>query len=422
VIDQDHPITIVELHPIKIHKGGEEMKRISIFRLFLAVTLAFLFLNVDQGSAANPQMETLRIAALLPLSGGAAQWGVGILRGAELMAEKINAEGGIKVGDKRYRIELIKADDKSNYDVALAQANRLIFSEKIKFIIGPIVSGCVLAIYPVTEPNKTIVMSYCYTPKALGADKPYAFRFYASGHERIPALCGYMKKNRPNVKTIALIGPNDETGWGTSKYAKEKAEELGFEVIFEDFLQRGTTDFFPVLTKMIAKKPDAMIPHSLLPGEVALMLQQKHQLGYKGLIISPSFYELKMLVEKAGTEAVEGFIFQWPDFTGPTATPGMRELYKTYTAKYKEELYAMTVPGYATPWIIKMAIEKAGSLDTTAVAKAMENLEGEYPYGRFSMGGVKTYGSRHQISEPIFFSEIKNGALVGLGSVTPPVP
>ena len=70
----------------------------------------------------------------------------------------------------------------------------------------------------------------------------------------------------------------------------------------------------------------------------------------------------------------------------------------------------------------KMAIEKAGSLDTTAVAKAMENLEGEYPYGRFSMGGVKTYGSRHQISEPIFFSEIKNGALVGLGSVTPPVP
>ena len=80
MIDQDHPITIVELHPIKIHKGGEEMKRISIFRLFLAVTLALLFLSVDQGSAANPQMETLRIAALLPLSGGAAQWGVGILR------------------------------------------------------------------------------------------------------------------------------------------------------------------------------------------------------------------------------------------------------------------------------------------------------------------------------------------------------
>jgi len=394
------------------------INRFRLCALVVVFTFTFISMMEIHGFAA----ETFRVGALMELSGGGAPWGIPSLRGLELMAEKINGEGGIRVGDKKYLIELVKADDKSNFDTALAQANRLIFDEKVTYINGPIISGCVLSILPVTEANKVIDMNYAVSPKVLGPDKPYSFRLYPAVRECMQGVFIYLSKSRPDVKTVALIGPNDESGWGNSKLAKEMAKEVGVEVIFEDFVQRGTTDFFPVLTKMVAKKPDALIPHAVPGGETALILQQSYQLGYRKMVITPSHYDPKTLVAKVGTEAAEGFIFMSPDWNGPTATPAMREVFKRYEEKYKEKFDPIIGPGYPQLHVLKMAIEKAGTFDTTLVMKTMENLEGEMPYGRFSMGGMKTYGAKRQIVYPIFLSQIKRGVQVGLGSVTPPVP
>jgi branched-chain amino acid transport system substrate-binding protein len=390
------------------------MKKQTMKTLVIVIAVLSIFLPANLLAASN---DTFRLGVLLPLSGGGAPWGIATLRSFELMADKINTEGGVRVGGKSYQIELVKADTKTNFDNALAQANRLIFDQKIKYIMGPIISGCVLAILPVTEKNKVMVMSLAYSPKVLGADKKYSFRLYAAGNERIPALFDYLKKNHPEVKTIGLIGPNDETGWGNSKFAKKSAEEFGFKVTFEDFVQRGTTDYFPILTKLMTKNPDALIIHSIPPGSTALLIQQKFQLGYKGLVLSPSHFDYKMLKAKAGAEAVEGFIYQTPDISSIDTPPGMLELVKNYEKKYKEDFDPVSIAGYCMIWVLKMAIEKANTFDTTAVAKAMENLEGDYPYGKFSMGGLKSYGAKHQIVEPIFFSQIKDGKVKGLGSV-----
>jgi hypothetical protein len=71
---------------------------------------------------------------------------------------------------------------------------------------------------------------------------------------------------------------------------------------------------------------------------------------------------------------------------------------------------------------LKLAIEKANSLDTTEVAKAMESLEGEMIYGHFSMGGSVTYGAKRQVIYPIAISHIKAGQLVNVSFVMPSVP
>jgi branched-chain amino acid transport system substrate-binding protein len=393
------------------------MKRLTIFTLFLIVNLGLTFL----GANLVPAAEKIKIGCLVSFTGAFAMWDIPIGKGIELMVDKINREGGIKVGIKTYQIDLINADYKTNLEGAVSQTNRLIFNEKVSFIIGPGMSGAALAAQPITEKNKVIMMSYCFTPKILGEDKPYTFRLYASGSEVAKAILIYLHTHLPDLKTIGLVGLNDETGWGTSKDAKASAEEIGMKVVFEDFVQRGTTDFFPVLTRMLLNNPHVLIPTTIPPGDTALFIQQARQLGYKGLIASPSRYDPEMMVTKAG-EAAEGFIFQSQDFTGPTATPMMREFYKNYMQKYKEAFNPMANMVYPTPWILKMAIEKAGTLDTTAVAKAMENVEGEYPWGYFTMGGLKTYGAKHQIAEPIWLGTIRQGKPFGLGYVAPPVP
>lgn len=104
------------------------------------------------------------------------------------------------------------------------------------------------------------------------------------------------------------------------------------------------------------------------------------------------------------------------------ATAGHRELYNSYRKKYGEEAHVVATATYPAPRILKLAIEKAGTLDTTAVAKTLENLEDEHPYGRFSFGGIKTCGAKHQISIPVFMAQFNNGKLVGLKPIKVPVP
>ncbi len=386
------------------------------------VALVLVVAGVSPAYASQSDMETLRIGVLLSFSGGYGPWGHGCMRGFEVMAEKINEEGGIRVGDKRYRIELIKSDNKTDFNVALAGANRLVFKEGIRYILGPMMSGATLAVQPVTEKNKVITLNFSYSPKVLGAEKKYSFRLFPAGSENMKAIFLYISKHYPDVKTVGSIGPNDETGWGTAEAVLAQCDKYGLKHIFKDFFQRGTDDFFPILTRLMTKNPGVLIPHSVSPPSMALLMKQKFQLGYKGKILSPSHFDPKKLAAKAGTEAIEGLIHQSPDFEGELAASGHRELYSRYAKTYKEDFTPVSAAAYPYLWYLKMAIEKAGTLDTTAVAEAMVNLKGEGPYGPVSMGGLKTYGANHQVVEPIFMSIIKNGKNVGLAPVTPPVP
>ncbi|MEW6262719.1 MAG: ABC transporter substrate-binding protein [Thermodesulfobacteriota bacterium] len=392
----------------------------SFFKMKLPAVLTVLLLLSPPLRAFG--QEVFKIGAIFPLSGAYGAWGLAQMRGNELMAEKINASGGVKVGGKQYQIKLIQADEKTDFNVALSQANKLIFNEGLKFILGPNLSGSTLAVQPVSEPQKVLLLPTSYSPKILGPDKKYSFRLYASGTERTAAVFLYLKKYRPDIKTIGSIGPNDETGWGTSTEIRKKAEEAGFKVVFKDFFERGTTDFYPLLTKLMQNPPDALVPHSVPPPVFNLLVKQKHELGFKGLIITPSFVELPILKAQVSPEAMEGIIFQTPDFTGPRALPGHRELYEAYLAKYKEQFSTTTTVTYCYLHILKLALEKAGTFDTTKVAETLETLEGDFPYGRFTMGGLKTYGLNHQVVEPIFMSEIKKAELAPLPPVTPTVP
>ncbi|MCO5121641.1 MAG: ABC transporter substrate-binding protein, partial [Burkholderiaceae bacterium] len=84
------------------------------------------------------QQETLKIGALVTLSGGGAAWGQGMQHAAELAADDVNAQGGLEVAGKRYKVEVIPYDDKYQANEAVTVANRLVFEDKVKYIIGPV--------------------------------------------------------------------------------------------------------------------------------------------------------------------------------------------------------------------------------------------------------------------------------------------
>ena len=120
--------------------------------------------------------ETLKLGALVTLSGAGAAWGQGMKNAAEVAADQVNEAGGLEVGGKKYRVQVVAYDDKYQANEAVTVANRLVFEDKVRYVIGPVGSAPVLAIQPMTEKNKVILLTLGFTSKALAADKPYTFR------------------------------------------------------------------------------------------------------------------------------------------------------------------------------------------------------------------------------------------------------
>ena len=100
--------------------------------------------------------ETLKIGAIGSLSGGGTAWGLAIQRGAELAVDEVNKAGGLKVGDKTYKVELLMRDDQYTGQGGKTAAERLVFQDKVKFIVGPIGSNPVLSTVQVTTPRESV--------------------------------------------------------------------------------------------------------------------------------------------------------------------------------------------------------------------------------------------------------------------------
>ena len=137
--------------------------------------IAALSAGIVPGGAAQAQ-DTLTLGALVTLSGAGAAWGQGMKNAAEIAADQVNQAGGLDVGGRKYQVKVVAYDDKYQANEAVTVANRLVFEDKVKYIIGPVGSAPVLAIQPITEKNKVILMTLGFTSKALAADKPYTFR------------------------------------------------------------------------------------------------------------------------------------------------------------------------------------------------------------------------------------------------------
>src|SRR6266498_4651724 len=218
--------------------------------------------------------KTLEIGVLGPLSGGAASYGVELVRGAEMRADEINKAGGVKVGGDVYKIKLVTYDHKASAADAATAANKLIFQDKVKYIIGNAVGATCNAVQTVTEPQKVLFSFVCWGTSNLGPDKPHSFRAMLSQWEVAEPFYRWVKEKHPQVKRVAAISPNDTSGKDTNTAVVKALKGLGFEVAADEYYERGTKDFYPILTKILATRTDMLDVAAAPAGEGGLILKQ----------------------------------------------------------------------------------------------------------------------------------------------------
>ena len=383
--------------------------------LMLAAVLA-----LGTAAPAPAAEKTLDIGVLGPLSGGAAAYGVELVRGAEMRADEINKAGGLKVGGDVYRIKLITYDHKASAADAATAANKLVFQDKVKYIIGNAVGATCNAVQTVTEPQKVMFTFVCWGTKNLGPDKPYSFRSMLSQWEAAEPFYRWIKDKHPAIKKVAVISPNDTSGLDTNTAVVKAAKELDFDVVADETYERGTKDFYPILTKILAKKPAMLDVAAAPPGEAGLILKQARALGFKGAKGWTAGVNPATLTSVAGQEAAEGV---WSpvnvNVKSDFVDPKVRKFGEEYEKRYKEVPGVIAVANYGAFDVFTKAMQEAGSVETEKVLAALTSRAYDTVWGRLVIGAKGTYGIDRQFLYPVVISEIRGGKPVDIEQVLP---
>jgi branched-chain amino acid transport system substrate-binding protein len=333
--------------------------------------------------------ETLKIGALVTLSGAGAAWGQALLYGAELAADDVNAKGGLEVAGKRYKIQVIPYDDKYQSSEAVTAANRLISDDKVKYIIGPMGSAPALAVEPITERNKVIIMTLGFSAKALGPDKPFSFRPNLTTEETsYPSIVWLVKHFK--LKKVGALFPNDESGQQISRDLEAAYAKAGSSMSSKEFFERQRVDMVPLLTRMIASGIDAIELDGNSPATAGMIVRQARELGFKGPIVRNGGPATPEIVALAGKAATEGMMVS--SLTDPN-NKAVAAYAQRYQDKYKKNMNGFSPAFFDGTHMLFVAMQKAGTVtDSEKVRKEFEQIK-DYP----GIQGTLNWGWQGQV-------------------------
>ncbi len=379
---------------------------------------ALLALMAGFGATSAVAQEELKIGVIGPLSGGGTAWGLAISRGVQMAVDEVNAEGGVKVGGKSYKIKPIVVDDGYTASGGRTAADRLVKLEKVKFIVGPVGSPSVLGALSATEPAKVLMLSNGFAMNILKNDThaPYNYRVISTTIEFAPAMIDWVHKKFPQVKKVGMLGTNDATGQAVLPMLSGFYKEKGIDV-WTDMFDRGSQEFVPLLTRMMAQNVDLLDLNSLSPADAGLVIKQARQAGYKGLIWQVGGPGVPEIIEIAGPLA-EGFMsLEMYDYFSPVG----QKFAERYHAKWSGVINAQVPLWYNGAKILFEAMRRAGSIDVDKVRDAMPLTEGYDAgvVGPVVWGGMKNYGVNKQLLVPTWIAEVKDGKEVIITKITP---
>ena len=346
---------------------------------------------------ANAQDKVIKIGFLAPLTGAVAAWGKPGLDGCEIWAERVNAAGGIKLSDGDYMVEFVPYDNE--YDPAKARtgATKLIREDGVSFIM--MLGGDT---WPGVQPvaDKTGMLFSTLLPSDLGPDTTTLIA-PAEVHPiyNVTAV-EWMAENRPELKTAVMCAQDDALGLPSVATYLAAFEAAGIEMQDEPLLfDPATTDFAPVVTRLISSSPDIVCLDTCYSDYVHPISEQLFQQGYEGQIISctADFYD--QMIAKTSAEFMEGFLLQFPDFDDPALNSDQvnfadpNGFFAEYNKRYPGQWGAVSWEYASIMDLWKAAAEMAGSSEPDAVIAAMkEGGTGKHAFGDARWWGKELFG------------------------------
>ncbi len=384
------------------------------FALFASATLAGATAMVP---AAAQQVIKLGISA--PMSGAAAVWGQGQEWAAQQAAEKVNTEGGVTVGGKKYTFEIVAYDNKYNAADGTKVAQNLINRDKIKYVVGSIGTAPIQALQSLSERSGVLLFTSAWGKSVKGPQFPLTFTQSNTPFEILEPLYKYVLSKNPNAKTVAMINANDASGKEVEVVSQKVWASLGVKVLSSNWYERGTTQFQPIAAKLTEQKPDIIDLGVAPPGDAGIILKELGVLGWNGVKVLPVGTSATQLVQIGGAAANGTYMGYAGDYASALSSPAQQALNAGMLKKLKEPLNPLQVSAYDSVLALKAGMEAANSLDPKAIAAALPKIIFETSYGKTAFGSQAIYGSPQQMLVPIMITQVQDGKMVELARVIP---
>ncbi len=342
--------------------------------------------------------DTIKIGFLAPLTGPVSAWGKPGLDGCLIWADWVNAEGGVEIDGNSYKIEFVSYDNE--YDAAKARtgATKLIKEDGVKFVMmlgGDTWPG----VQQIAEREGMLFSTLL--PSDLSPDTKTLLApcevhpiYNVTGVE-------WLAENKKDLKTAVICAQDDALGKPSVATYLAAFEAAGIEVLGgPEFFDPATTDFAPVMTKLLAGNPDILCLDTCYSDYVHPLCEQAFQQGYKGQIISCTADFYQKIIEKTSEEFMEGFIFQFPDFDDPALNSDEvnfvkpNEFYAEYAKRFGAEEWGAVSWEYASIMDLWAdAATRAGSAEPAAVLTAMKaDGTGKHAFGNANWWGEELFG------------------------------
>jgi len=355
-------------------------------RLAPLATTAAITVAIATAIVATPALadDTITIGFTVSQTGPLNNDSVSQMRGFELWRDEVNAAGGIKAGDKHYKINFASYDDESQNVRVQQLYTRLISQDKAQFLFSPYSSGLVATAAIISEQyGKVMLTTGGAEEKTYQLGNKNLFQVYSPAGQYLAGAVDALKEKNPKAQ-VAFIYKDDPFSKAVAQVTRDLAKRQGVNVVLDESYSPSTTDFGPIINKLISAKADALLGGGHYPDGSTLARQlhdQKVGLKWVTLLVAPDSPKFAELGDAAVGISVPS---QWapqvaykPDF-GPTAP----EFNKRFTDKYKIEAGYHAAGGYTAGLLLQHAIEESGSIDQGKVAAVLNKMDVTTMFGR----------------------------------------
>jgi branched-chain amino acid transport system substrate-binding protein len=326
-----------------------KMKRFAnlvIVTIFLTAIFALLFTS---GCAKKSEPKEIKIGVIAPLTGDAAMYGNDLKRGLEVAKEEINKKG---TGGRK--VNLIFEDSQADVKFAISAFTKLVNLNHVDSVIGDMFSSTTLAIAPLAQSRKIVLLS----PTASSVEVPktgdYIFSIYPTDSYDGTFISNFVL-NKMHDKKVSVVYAQATAMVAVKDAFIAKFTEGGGQITMEQGYQPKSSDYRSILTKVNATDPEIIFIAGYIE-EIVQLIKQAKEVGIKSTFITISTaYDSQLF--SLGGDSVEGLLLSAPFYDEDSTTPEVVYFQKNYKSKYGNLPNVWAAYGYDALKILSVAYD-----------------------------------------------------------------
>ncbi len=348
--------------------------------------------------------DVIRIGAPLPITGPLSPEAQKQQRGYDLWAETANKAGGVKVGNKRMKVEIVYVDYQSNTPRAVQAAEKLITQDKVDFLFSPFGSGAAKAASSVSEKYQVpTIAATASSAQVYDQGYKYLFGTFTPNDTLTEPLSDIVRKQAAGVQRVAILARNDLFPLAIAQEMEKSAKKRGMNVVYFEKYAIGTLDHASALSQIKSQAPHWIFATGYT-NDLILMRKQMADLKIEApvvtMIAAPAYQEW---IDGTGklSENVTSAAWWHPAvrYNGKDVFGTTENFVKAFRAKYNSDPDYAEASAAAAGAIFQMAIEKAGTTDRTKVRDVLAAMKETTFWGPVQFGPT---GQINSLEPPVF--------------------